>query len=62
MEKLEKHIVHPLIYNDKENGLHTIFTLEKGGPIISDPSQDVVKEKFVNALKLAVMIKKILTQ
>lgn len=49
-----------IIFEDKENGVYTLFTLEKGGPIISDASLDKAKEKFKDALELALVVQKLL--
>ena len=49
-----------IVFKDTENNVFTLYTLEKGGPIISDASLDIAKEKFNNALKLAKAIKKFL--
>jgi len=46
-------------YKDIENNVFTIYTLEKGGPIVSDISLDIAREKFKNALQLATIISKI---
>ena len=45
------------IFKDTENNVFTLYTLEKGGPIVSDASLDIAKEKFKNAMKLAIAIK-----
>ena len=47
-------------YKDKENNVFTIYTLEKGGPIVSDVSLDVAREKFRNALQLSIAVRKVL--
>jgi hypothetical protein len=57
---LTKKIVQALTFHDVENNLYTIYTLEKGGPIISDVSLDIAKEKFENALKLSSAVRNLL--
>jgi len=51
-----------VIQHDIENGSYTIYTLEKGGPIISDVSLEIAIEKFTNAFKLAKLVKRILNK
>jgi hypothetical protein len=49
-----------LYFFDTENKVHTIFTLEKGGAIISDASLNRAKEKFNDAMTLARSVQKFL--
>jgi len=49
-----------IYYKDIENKVYTVYTLEKGGPIVSDISIKLAKVKFENALKLAEAVKKLL--
>ena len=48
-----------VIQHDIENGSYTIYTLEKGGPIISDVSLEKAIYKFENAFKLATAVIKL---
>ena len=58
--ELERRKTIALVFNDKENNLFTIYTIEKGGPIISDPDLDTAKQKFSNAIKLAASVRNLL--
>ena len=49
--------VHALIHHDVEDGMYTIYTLEKGRPIISDVSEEISKKKFEDALKLSTAVR-----
>ena len=43
---------------DNENKLFTVYSLTKGGPIVSDSSLEKAKQKYGDGLALAVAIRK----
>lgn len=57
---LEKRSAQALIYKDEENDVFTVFSLEKGGPIVSDNSIELAKTKFEDALRLASAVRNLL--
>ena len=54
---LEIENVQALYFHDKENKLHTLSTIEKGGVLISGDTLEEAKIMFKNALKLARAVK-----
>lgn len=52
--------IHAVIYNDIENGVFTISSLEKGAPIISASTIEEAKVKFESALKLSAAVENLL--
>jgi len=49
---------NPHIFKDEDNGVYTVFTLDKGGPIISAPTLGEAKQKFETAMSLALALRK----
>jgi hypothetical protein len=49
-----------IIHYNQEDKTYEIFSLEKGGPIVDDPSLEKAIEKFANAFELFKFVKYIL--
>ena len=58
--ELQRKKIFAVFHNDTDNEVHTIFDLEKGGPIINDSSLDAAKYKFENAIRLGSAVRNLL--